>query len=94
MTRPVPRRPTPDTPQNQFGVASVILGVIALMTCWLMVGVPFGIAAVITGDLGRGRVKRGTANNPRTAITGIVLGAVAIAAGLAAIGYWAWKDTQ
>jgi hypothetical protein len=59
-----------------------------------MIGVPFGIAAVITGDLGRGRVKRGVANNPRTAITGIVLGAVAIAAGLGAIGYWAWKDTQ
>ncbi len=94
MSRPVPRRQTPDRPQNQFGVASVILGLIALMTCWLMIGVPFGIAAVITGDLGRGRVKRGDANNPRTAMTGIVLGAVAIAAGLAAIGYWAWKDTQ
>jgi hypothetical protein len=94
MSRPVSRQASPDGPQNQFGVASVILGLIALMTCWLMIGVPFGIAAVITGDLGRGRVKRGVANNPRTAITGIVLGAVAIAAGLGAIGYWAWKDTQ
>jgi uncharacterized protein DUF4190 len=94
MSRPVSRRQTPDRPQNQFGVASVILGLVALMTCWLMIGVPFGIAAVITGDLGRGRVKRGDANNPRTAVTGIVLGAVAIVAGLAAIGYWAWKDAQ
>jgi hypothetical protein len=94
MSRPVPRGQTPDRPQNQFGVASVILGLVALMTCWLMIGVPFGVAAVITGDLGRGRVKNGDANNPRTAMTGIVLGAVAIAAGLAAIGYWAWKDTQ
>jgi len=94
MSRPVPRGGAPDRPQNQFGVASVILGLIALMTCWLMIGVPFGIAAVITGDLGRGRVKSGLADNPRTAIAGIVLGAVAIAAGLAAIGYWAWKDTQ
>jgi hypothetical protein len=72
----------------------VILGLVALMTCWLMIGVPFGIAAVITGDLGRGRVKRGEANNPRTAMAGIALGALAIAAGLAAIGYWAWLDTQ
>jgi hypothetical protein len=72
----------------------VLLGLVALMTCWLMIGVPFGVAAVITGDLGRGRVKRGVANNPRTAMVGIVLGAVAIAAGLSAIGYWAWKDTQ
>jgi hypothetical protein len=27
-------------------------------------------------------------------VAGMVLGAVAIAAGLAAIGYWAWRDTQ
>jgi hypothetical protein len=39
-------------------------------------------------------VKRGEANNPRTAVAGIVLGAVAIAAGLVAIGYWAWLDSQ
>jgi len=70
------------------------LGLVALMTCWLMIGIPFGIAAIITGDLGRGRVKRGQATNPRTALAGIVLGAVAIAAGLVAIGYWAWLDTQ
>ena len=72
----------------------MILGLVALMTCWLLIGVPFGIAAVITGDIARGRVKRGEANNPRTAIAGMVLGAVAIVAGLAAIGYWAWRDTQ
>jgi hypothetical protein len=94
MTRPVPRRETSDAPRNEFGVASVILGLVALMTCWLLIGVPFGIAAIITGDLGRGRVKRGEANNPRTAVAGIVLGAVAIAAGLVAIGYWAWLDSQ
>jgi hypothetical protein len=94
MTRPVPRRETSDAPRNEFGVASLILGLVALMTCWLLIGVPFGIAAIITGDLGRGRVKRGEANNPRTAVAGIVLGAVAIAAGLVAIGYWAWLDSQ
>jgi hypothetical protein len=94
MSRPVPRRQTPDAPRNQFGVASLILGLVALVTCWLLIGVPFGIAAVITGDIGRGRVKRGEADNPRTAMAGIVLGGVAIVAGLVAIGYWAWLDTQ
>lgn len=94
MSTPIRRRGSSDAPRNEFGVASVILGLVALMTCWLMVGVPFGIAAVITGDLGRGRVKRGEANNPRTAMAGIVLGGVAIVAGLVAIGYWAWRDTQ
>lgn len=94
MSRPVPRRQSPDAPRNQFGVASVILGLVALITCWLLIGVPFGIAAVITGDIGRGRVKRGEADNPRTAMAGMVLGGVAIVAGLAAIGYWAWLDSR
>jgi hypothetical protein len=78
----------PDAPRNQFGVASLLLGVVALITCWLLVGVPFGIAAVVVGDIGRRRVKRGEANNPRIALAGIVLGAVAIVAGLVAIGYY------
>jgi hypothetical protein len=84
----------PDAPRNEFGVASVLLGVVALMTCWLLIGVPFGIAAVITGDTARRRVQRGVASNPRTAKAGIALGAVAIVAGLAAIGYYAWSDSQ
>jgi hypothetical protein len=84
----------PDAPRNEFGVASVLLGIVALMTCWLMIGVPFGIAAVITGDIARRRVQRGTASNPRVATAGIALGAVAIAAGLAAIGYYAWVDSK
>jgi Domain of unknown function (DUF4190) len=84
----------PDAPRNEFGVAALILGLVALMTCWLLIGVPFGIAAVITGDIARRRVQRGQANNPRTATAGVVLGAVAIAAGLAAIGYYAWLDAR
>ena len=84
----------PDAPRNEVGVASVILGVVALMTCWLLIGVPFGIAAVITGDIARRRVKRGEANNPRIATAGMALGAVAIVAGLVAIGYYAWLDSR
>ncbi len=84
----------PDTPRNEFGVASLILGLVALITCWLLVGVPFGIAAVITGDIARRRVQRGVANNPRIATAGIVLGLVAIIAGLTAIGYYSWQDSR
>ena len=84
----------PDAPRNQVGVASLILGVVALTTCWLLIGVPLGIAAVLTGDVARRRVQRREANNPRAAIAGIVLGAVAIAAGLFAIGYYSWLDAQ
>jgi hypothetical protein len=84
----------PAGPRNEVGVASVLVGLVALLTCWLLVGVPFGIAAVITGDIARRRVQRGEANNPRIALAGMVLGAVSIAAGLVAIGYYAWLDAR
>ncbi len=84
----------PDAPRNELGVASLILGVVGLFTCWLLVGVPFGVAAVVTGDVARRRVQRGAANNPRAAMAGIVLGAVAIVAGLATLGYYAWLNSH
>jgi hypothetical protein len=84
----------PDTPRNEVGFASLLIGLVALGTCWLLIGVPFGIAAVITGDIGRRRVQRGQADNPRIAVAGMVLGAVSIAAGLAAIAYYAWLDAR
>jgi hypothetical protein len=84
----------PDAPRNQFGVASLVLGVAALITCWLLIGVPLGIAAVVTGDIGRRRVERGEADNPWLAKVGIALGAIAIVAGLVAVGYYAWLDSQ
>ncbi|OCB18260.1 DUF4190 domain-containing protein [Mycobacterium malmoense] len=84
----------PEQPRNEMGVASLLVGLVALVTCWLLIGVPFGIAAVITGDLARRRVQRGEANNPRMALAGMVLGAVSIAAGLVAIGYYARLDAR
>lgn len=84
----------PEQPRNEMGVASLLVGLVALVTCWLLIGVPFGIAAVITGDIARRRVQRGEANNPRMALAGMVLGTVAIAAGLVAIGYYARLDAR
>jgi ABC-type phosphate transport system permease subunit len=84
----------PVEPRNQAGVIAVILGVLALATCWLLIGVPLGIAALITGDIARRRAGRGEATNPKAATAGFVLGAVAIVAGLLAIGYYAWLDAQ
>lgn len=84
----------PDAPRNEMGVASILVGLVALLTCWMLIGVPFGIAAVITGDVARRRVQRGEADNPRIALAGMALGAVSIAAGLVAIGYYAWLDAR
>lgn len=84
----------PQAPRNEFGVVALLLGLVGVVTCWLLLGVPFGIAAVVTGDVARRRVARGEANNPRTAVAGMVLGAIAILAGLVAIGYYARMDAQ
>ena len=80
----------PDAPRNQVGVASLILGVAALITCWLVIGIGFGVAAVVTGLMARARVKRGEAGTSGSSIAGIVLGAVSIVAGLFAVGYYYW----
>lgn len=84
----------PDAPRNEVGVASLLLGLVGLITCWMMLGVPFGIAAVVTGDIARRRVARGEANNRRTALAGTALGVIAILVGLVAIGYYARLDVQ
>jgi Domain of unknown function (DUF4190) len=84
----------PDAPRNQVGVASLILGICALLTCWLLLGAPLGVAAVVTGDIARRRVNRGEANNPRIATAGLALGVVAILASLVSIGYYSWLDAQ
>lgn len=84
----------PEAPRNQLGVASVIVGVGAVMTFWLLIGVPLGLAAVLTGDIARRRANRDEATNRRAAIAGMVLGAVAIVAGLIAVGYYSWLDSQ
>ena len=85
----------PAQPRNGFGIASLVLAIIALLSVWsVFAGVILGLIAVIIGILGRGRVKRGIANNGGVAIAGIVLGALAIIVGLAFIAIWTavWKD--
>ena len=97
---PQPQRPyygyqPPMQPRNGLGIASLVLAIIALLSVWsVFAGVILGLGAVVIGILGRGRVKRGTANNGGVAIAGIVLGALAIIVGLAFIAIWTavWKD--
>jgi hypothetical protein len=50
----------------------------------------------VIGAVGRGRVKRGIADNGGVAIAGIVLGGLAIVVGVAFIAIWAtvWKDVR
>jgi hypothetical protein len=87
--------PPPSPPKNGLGIASIVLAIVALLSVWsVFAPIILGLIAVVVGFLGRGRVKRGIANNGGVAIAGIVLGGLAIVVGLAFIAIWTavWKD--
>ena len=73
--------------RNGLGIAALVLGILGLLTSIFIVGGALGLIAIILGVMGLGRVKRGQATNRGMAITGIVLGVLAlIIAALAALG--------
>lgn len=85
--------PAPVRPRNGLGVASLLLAIAGLVTALSVLGgVGLGIAAVLLGSLGHARVKRGEADNGGIAIAGVVLGVLAIVAGIACVfvylGVW------
>ncbi|MEU3371800.1 hypothetical protein ABZ734_15195 [Streptomyces sp. NPDC006660] len=72
-------------PQNGFGTAAMVLGIIAcaaMLCTWGIAGIVLGVLALIFGLLGKGRAARGEANNRGQAIAGVVLGIVGIVAGI------------
>ncbi|TCK24414.1 DUF4190 domain-containing protein [Pseudonocardia endophytica] len=79
----VPQEGRPDAagapaPRNGLGLSALILGIIAILTCWLVIGGLFGLIAIVLGVLGAGRARRGRATNRGVAITGIVTGALGL----------------
>lgn len=74
--------PAPTTHRNDLAVAAVILGVAGLVTSWLVIGIGFGIGAVVTGVIARSRAKTGATRNSRLPVVGIVLGVVSIVVGV------------
>lgn len=80
---------TPPTQmRNGFGIAALVLGILALLTAITVFGgILFGLLAIVFGFLGRGRVSRREANNGGMAITGIVLGALGLIGSIALIAF-------
>ncbi len=78
--QPVP----PQAPQfqNGVGLGALILGIIALLLCWIpivgYVSVVLGAIGVVLAIVGFVNVRRGSANNPVVAIIGGVLSVIAI----------------
>ncbi|SCF14273.1 DUF4190 domain-containing protein [Micromonospora mirobrigensis] len=75
--------PQPQAQNNTLGLVSMILGIAAIpMLCCVYLGIPIGIAAVITGYLGQQKVAQGVANNGGQAKAGIICGAIAAVLGI------------
>jgi len=82
--------------RNGMGIAALILGILGLLTSWLLFGGLFGLLAIVLGFVGLGRVRRGEASNRGMAITGIVLGllSVAVAVLIGALVGAVWDRVQ
>ncbi|WP_327255177.1 DUF4190 domain-containing protein [Streptomyces sp. NBC_01244] len=71
-----PGHPAYPSRSNGFGITALVLGILSVVTCYL--GLLFGVPAIIFGVLGRGKAKRGEADNGGLALAGIITGAVGI----------------
>jgi hypothetical protein len=87
---PPPGYPQPAAgPRNGLGTAALVLGVVATVSTWSIIGgLIFGIAATVLGFLAYRRVKTHQADNGAIAISGLVLGGLAIVLSLVFIPIW------
>lgn len=74
--------PFPAGQQNTLGLIAMILGIasVPLVCCYL--GLPLGIAAMVTGWLGQQKVEQRLAGNRGQALAGLVCGAIGAVLGL------------
>ncbi|MEU6960943.1 DUF4190 domain-containing protein [Streptomyces chrestomyceticus] len=69
----------PAGPNNGYGTAALVLGIVGATLCFTMVvGFLLGVLAIVFGVLGRAKVSRGEADNGGSALAGLVLGGVAL----------------
>ncbi|MFD4295352.1 DUF4190 domain-containing protein [Rhodococcus sp. NPDC058532] len=67
------------SPRNGAGIAALILGVLAVLGVWTIVGgIVLGVLAVILGFVGRSQFKKRRATNGGMSLAGIILGALAV----------------
>ena len=82
--------PARTSPKNGVGYAALALGILALITSVLLVGLLFGSLAVALGLAGFEAVADNKATNRKSAIAAVVLGVVAIVISLAAFVFRIW----
>lgn len=74
--------PLPAGRQNSLGLLSMILGIASVPLACCYLGLPVGIAAVVTGWLGQQKVEQGLADNRDQAMAGMICGAIGALLGL------------
>ena len=80
----------PGSRRNGLGTAALVSGLLALPGAFLVApGVIFGALAIVCGIKGRARVRRGEATNGGQALSGLVLGSVAVLFLVAVVGFGA-----
>jgi hypothetical protein len=73
------------SPTNGFAVASLVLGILAVVLCWtIYLGIGLGVLAIVFGALGIGRA-RALAANRGMAVAGLVLGIAGVVLSLVLI---------
>lgn len=78
----------PPAKKNGFGVTALVLGILSIPGNIFLLGVVLGPLGVIFGFLGRGRAKRGEADNGGLALAGLICGAIGTVIALAAIAFF------
>lgn len=77
--------PLPAGKQNSLGLLSMILGIMSVPLACCYLGLPVGIAAVVTGWLGQQKVEQRLADNRGQALAGMICGAIGALLGLGSI---------
>lgn len=74
--------PFPQGQQNTLGLVAMILGIASVPLVCCHLGLPLGIAAIVTGWLGKQKADQGLASNGGQALAGLVCGAIGAVLGL------------
>ncbi|MFC9291049.1 DUF4190 domain-containing protein [Streptomyces sp. NPDC057052] len=77
--QPQPAYGTTPGHRNGFGIAALVLGILAVVLFWTVFGgIVLGLLALVLGVLGHRRARRGAATNGVMAIVGAVTGALGL----------------
>ena len=62
-----------------FAIAALVLGILAVLSCWTVLGgILLGLAAIVLGIVGWRRARSGAATGGGMAVTGVVLGTIGL----------------